>query len=314
MRPTALQVTCFLSNIHLQLRTTLVNALGSFLIPFHSAVPFEEDEKDPSIWFLDHSYLENMFRMFKKVNAREKIIGWYHTGPRLREGDMDIHRLMSSYCDNPVLVICEVQPKEMGLPVHAYAAQDEIREDGTEKAKRVFVNLPTEIGATEAEDIGVEHLLRDVKDVNLSTLSAQVGEMVVGLRGLKSKLAEMQSYIDLVVAGKLPVNNEIMRNLQDIFNLLPNLNVAELSRSFAVESNDMMMVVYLASLIRSVIALHNLMLNREERKQKEKEKEDKEKEKVAAEASKKEKEEKEKQAAAAKEQGKDGPTDMESDK
>ena len=131
---------------------------------------------------------------------------------------------------------------------------------------------------------------------------------MVGLRGLKSKLAEMQSYIDRVVAGKLPVSNEIMRNLQDSFNLLPNLNVAELSRSFAVESNDMMMVVYLASLIRSVIALHNLMLNREERKQKEKE--DKEKEKAAAEASKKENEEKEKEAAAAKEEGKDGEREL----
>lgn len=32
-------------------------------------VPFEEDDKDPSIWFLDHSYLEQMFRMFKKVNG-----------------------------------------------------------------------------------------------------------------------------------------------------------------------------------------------------------------------------------------------------
>lgn len=32
-------------------------------------MPFEEDDKDPSIWFLDHSYLENMFRMFKKVNG-----------------------------------------------------------------------------------------------------------------------------------------------------------------------------------------------------------------------------------------------------
>lgn len=33
-------------------------------------MPFEEDDKDPSIWFLDHSYLENMFRMFKKVNGK----------------------------------------------------------------------------------------------------------------------------------------------------------------------------------------------------------------------------------------------------
>ena len=191
---------------------------------------------------------------------------------------------MSNYCENPVLVICEVQHKDLGLPVHAYAAQDEIREDGTEKSKRVFVNLPTEVGATEAEDIGVEHLLRDVKDVNLSTLSSQVGEMVVGLRGLRSKLAEIQSYLEAVVMGGLPVNNDIMRNLQDILNLLPNLNVAELSKSMALESNDMMMVVYLASLIRSVIALHNLIDNREEKKERDAEGVRKEKEDADAKA------------------------------
>lgn len=33
-------------------------------------------------------------------------------------------------------------------------------QDGTEKSKRVFVNVPTEVGQTEAEEIGVEHLLR----------------------------------------------------------------------------------------------------------------------------------------------------------
>lgn len=36
-------------------------------------MPFEEDDKDPSIWFLDHSYLENMFRMFKKVNGASRV-------------------------------------------------------------------------------------------------------------------------------------------------------------------------------------------------------------------------------------------------
>lgn len=33
------------------------------------AVPFEEDERDPSIWFLDHSYLEELFNMFRRVNG-----------------------------------------------------------------------------------------------------------------------------------------------------------------------------------------------------------------------------------------------------
>ena len=31
------------------------------------AIPFEEDPKDPNVWFLDHDYLEQLFIMFKKV-------------------------------------------------------------------------------------------------------------------------------------------------------------------------------------------------------------------------------------------------------
>lgn len=33
------------------------------------AVPFEEDLRNPSVWFLDHNFLEEMFWMFKKVNG-----------------------------------------------------------------------------------------------------------------------------------------------------------------------------------------------------------------------------------------------------
>ena len=65
-----------------------------------------------------------------------------------------------------------------------------------------------------------------------------------------------------VVAGRLPVNNQIAYNLQDIFNLLPNLNVESLVRSLQVKANDMHLVLYLSSLIRSVLALHGLLANK----------------------------------------------------
>lgn len=229
------------------------------------AVPFEEDERDPNIWFLDHSYLEGMSAMFKKVNAKERILGFYSTGPRLREADLDISDLLSSYAESPLLLICEVQPKEMGLPTTAYYPKEQIREDGTQKSQKVFVNIPTEVGATEAEEIGVEHLLRDVKDSTVSNLSSEVSHMASGLRALKSRLSEVQEYLNLVLEGRLPVNHDIMYHLQDVFNLLPNLSVEELLRSFAIKSNDMMLAVYLASMIRSVLALHNLIDNQEQR-------------------------------------------------
>ena len=34
------------------------------------AVPFEEDLSNPTVWFLDHNFLETMFWMFKKVNSK----------------------------------------------------------------------------------------------------------------------------------------------------------------------------------------------------------------------------------------------------
>ena len=113
---------------------------------------------------------------------------------------------------------------------------------------------------------------------------------------------EYQSILVLPILSllHLPVSSYLLK-LQDVFNLLPNLNVNELIKAFAgntichkcrhsnlgrymgvictysfsfyfffkslfslcaVKTNDMMLVIYLSSLIRSVIALHNLINNK----------------------------------------------------
>lgn len=109
--------------------------------------------------------------------------------------------------------------------------------------------------------MGVEHLLRDVKDTNISTLGEQIQAKITSLKSLIGHLQNMQKYLTNVANGRLPLNQQIISNFQDILNLLPNLNVDQLARSFAVKTNDMMLVIYLSSLIRSVIALHNLINN-----------------------------------------------------
>ena len=43
-------------------------------------VPFEEDKRDPNVWFVDHNYVEEMANMFRKVSGKEKIVGFYSTG------------------------------------------------------------------------------------------------------------------------------------------------------------------------------------------------------------------------------------------
>lgn len=43
--------------------------VGNDGILFTWSVPFDEDEKDSSVWFVDHMFVENMFAMFKKVSG-----------------------------------------------------------------------------------------------------------------------------------------------------------------------------------------------------------------------------------------------------
>tara|TARA_B110001452_G_scaffold266311_1_gene272857 strand:+ start:2058 stop:3203 length:1146 start_codon:yes stop_codon:yes gene_type:complete len=281
------------------------------------ALPFEEDERDPSIWFLDHSYHETMYAMCRKVNVREKLVGWYTTGPKIRAGDLQIDRLVRRYTKNPVMVIIDVKPKELGIPTEAYFAVEvqpprasppptrlpiqwpspPLARAGDPRGPAAAVDLQAHAvrhwrvrGASprprhlppasrpflaclspdtllaracpQSEEVGVEHLLRDVKDMTISTLANQVTQKLGALKGLASRLKEVDAYLQNVLSGRLPVNHQIIYGLQDVFNLLPNTNVDELVKAFAVKTNDMMLAMYLSSIIRSVLALHNLINNK----------------------------------------------------
>ncbi|KAH6642560.1 maintenance of mitochondrial structure and function-domain-containing protein [Boeremia exigua] len=261
------------------------------------AVPFEEDEKDPSVWFLDHNYVESMNDMFKKINAREKLIGWYHTGPKLRASDLEVNELFKRYTPNPLLVIIDVQPKEVGVPTDAYFAVEEIKDDGTTTSK-TFVHTPSIIEAEEAEEIGVEHLLRDIRDVAVGTLSSRITSQLQSLQGLHLRLRDIGQYLQKVLDEDLPVNHAILGNLQDVFNLLPNLSTpkpapvggatngvgaaagaagaidnGELARAMSIKTNDQLMAIYLSSLIRAITAFHDLIENKIQNKQQAEDKE-----------------------------------------
>merc|ERR1711963_811481 len=183
-----------------------------------------------------------MYAMFKKVNAKERIVGWYHTGPKLHPNDIAINDLLRKYYSQSVLVIVDAKPKDLGLPTEAYIAVEEVHDDGSPTTK-TFDHVPSEIGAEEAEEVGVEHLLRDIKDTTVGTLSQRITNQLMGLKGLHSHIQDIDSYVGKVVAGKLPINHQVVYQLQDIFNLLPDVKLLEFVKSVYVKTNDQMLVV-----------------------------------------------------------------------
>jgi 26S proteasome regulatory subunit N8 len=158
-------------------------------------------------------------------------------------------------------VIIDIRPDVEGMPTMAYVAVDEVEMEGKATTK-VYKHIPVSIEAEEAEEVGVEHLLRDINDPSTSTLAMQIKAKTKGLAGLVERLAEIKTYLQAVVEGKVPVNHQIVYGLQDIFNLLPNLNVEALIKSLLVKTNDIHHAIYISSLVRSVIGLHKLLTNK----------------------------------------------------
>lgn len=103
---------------------------------------------------------------------------------------------------------------------------------------------------------------RDIKDSSLGTLSQRIDSKLGGLDGLMRQLSEIQTYLELVAAKDLPINHAVIYKLQDMFNLLPDARLNDTVRSVNMTSNDQMLVIYIACIMRAILALHDLINNK----------------------------------------------------
>ena len=82
-----------------------------------------------------------------------------------------VRSLVSSDTSNSFLVVIDVSTdrQDSGLPTEAYVAVDTVREDG-KPVEKTWKHLASGIGAEEAEEVGVEQLLRDVHNPTAGSL------------------------------------------------------------------------------------------------------------------------------------------------
>jgi 26S proteasome regulatory subunit N8 len=222
-------------------------------------IPFEEDEKDPSIWFVDTNFIDEMYGLHKKVTLKEKIVGWYSSLSTIRPNDLEIHKTMRRYVKNPIFLTSDVGARDPHeIPARAYLGAERVRNDGMPIVSS-FRNIPTIVDFLEVEEIGVEHLLRDIKDVDMSEIGTTLTNSVHGLAALKHRLTNISEYLGDVIDGKLPIDNEIVGVAQSIFNLLPNLKLRETTDALSAKADDSTFMIYISQLARSVVSLHELV-------------------------------------------------------
>ena len=201
------------------------------------AVPFEENEDG---YFLDTSYLSNMFDLFHKVNNKEQIVGFYHTGPKLHKTDLEISKTINLFCENPILTIINVHLQTEDIPVQAFVLNH----------KQEFSNLNVKIGADENEEVGVEHLLRDIKETSGSTLKDRLNVVRNSVSMYEEALSNIINYLEN--GNKNPT---ILKMLQEVCNDIPRL-----SDSSKLED------IYNSELVNTIVSFNDLIRNKIDQK------------------------------------------------
>jgi 26S proteasome regulatory subunit N8 len=171
-----------------------------------------------------------------------------------------------------VLVIVDVRLECVGLPITCYKSIDKVIEG--KDAGKDWVHITSEIGAYEAEEVGVEHLLRDINDPTVGNLAENINDKLQSMSILSDKLSFISDYLQDVNSQYntnpqgFKLDHEVLENIQSIMSLLPN--TTEMVSAIAMngnvgefeQMNDQHFSIYIGALIRAVLALHDVTNNR----------------------------------------------------
>jgi len=199
-------------------------------------------------------FQKNMLELHRKVSSKEMIIGWYATGSQINENSSLIHEFYTKEMTHqPVHLLVDTDLTDYTLSVKAFTAT--VLSLSEEKAMGcIFVPLPLEIEALDAERIGVDVLLKAQTNPD-STMVSDVDSLESSVNKLQELLENVNSYVNSVLEGKVKADTSIGRFLADALSALPKIDAATLERMFSNSVQDLLLVVYLANLTRTQLVL-----------------------------------------------------------
>jgi len=234
------------------------------------AVPFEEDPKDHSVSFLDGMYYQQLAYMFKKINTKERFVGWYSSGNTITPADLNIHKIFQEFaCVEmhsalpPVFCLVNVSSEinESALPVKVYYQTKVPSCD--DRFISTFQLMPRcEIKGSDAEEVSVEHLIREVKEAHALSFKGQLQGHFGSIKEYVKNLKQIKDYLDDVAHGVMPPNQNVLRSIQDVLSLLPCHGDGKVIEGYEAIAKGTDLINYIGSLSLAVMTLHDLLENR----------------------------------------------------
>lgn len=198
---------------------------------------------------MDVLHHQAMATLQRKVNSRERVVGWFSTGTVVPGSDALFQSFYANECANPVHLIVDTTLQNDRMSIKAYVSRA-LTIQGRELA-REFQEVPCEVRTVEAERAAGD-LLGDELTEKLPTDLEGLGS---SLEKLRVALGAAEKYVTEVVDGRKEGNVAVGRHLAETVAAVPHFSPADLAKLVQDSQNDVLLTSYLAGLIRAHISL-----------------------------------------------------------
>jgi len=200
---------------------------------------------------------DQFFRVYEKESC--EILGWYSTGTNVMDGDIHIHEQLETYNESPLYLLLnnEKNEKRQEGEVAISVMESAVRiVDG--KPVTTFSKLKYSIATTEIERIAVDRVAQDTAGV-ISQFAAHAGTLQQSIKMLHVRISVVKNYLEAVKAGKLPVDQGLLRDVNAVCQQLPAIESGEFNEAFFTEYNDALLLTYMAAITKASSATNEML-------------------------------------------------------
>lgn len=235
-------------------------------------VPFKESEAGEKLYVgMDEEYHKSMFAFHRRVTKREYILGWYASTTPQGALIIDQSSLINDFytrktefgSPNPIHLVVDTSLVGDSVPIRGFISRPV--KVGSASLANMFLELDVEVTLSEAESSAVYHMIHGQRGFAsnggfktaaiVSTLSSERSRMAPALDKLLRTIAELQTYVDGVIAGKVPPVASVGVALSDALGVLQSLPAGELKGLLDEKAQDLLLVQYLATLTKTQIRI-----------------------------------------------------------
>ncbi|KAG1470563.1 hypothetical protein G6F56_002611 [Rhizopus delemar] len=213
---------------------------------------------DESEITLDREHYRSMYELHQRVNPEEVILGWYTAGSNLSPSCTPVQSFFTEDVApfQPIHVTIDTNDlfnsSDMGLRAYACAPVGFNKQLGD----CLFLSIPCDVKYLDAERSGLDMLASaKTKESRTASLISDMDHLEIAVTKLQEMLERISKYVDNVVAGEAQPNNAIGRYIMDTVSVVPKIDSAAFEKMFNSHLQDLLMVVYLANMTRTQLAV-----------------------------------------------------------